>query len=305
VAPIAPSPLAIRGLGRAFRAWRPDVVHVHEPLSPSTSMWAVLASPAPVVATFHAHLDRSGALELAAPLLRRVARRLAATIAVSDAAAGFVRRALPELSPVVIPNGVDVEAIADAEPAELPAGRRIAWTHRLDPQKGFHVALDAFAAVLDVVPDARLIVGGDGRDRDAVRGLPVDVRDRVVMLGALPHERVAGVLRASEIAIAPATGQESFGISIVEAMAAGIPVVASDIAGYREVIRDRADGLLVPAADAGALAAAIRDVLGDPDLAARLVAGGRQRARSFDWSVVVERLEAVYAQARAAGPPLR
>jgi phosphatidylinositol alpha-mannosyltransferase len=305
VAPIAPSPLAVTRLRRLLRMWRPDVVHVHEPFAPSTPMWATLASPAPVVATFHAHLDRSRIYEVAAPVLRHVARKLADTIAVSEAARSFVRRVLPSLSPVVVPNGVDVGAFARARPTALPEGRRIAWTHRLDPQKGFRVALAAFAAVVRAVPDARLVVAGDGPDRDAVARLEPAVRDRVTMLGAVPHEDVAGVLRACEVAIAPATGQESFGVAVVEAMAAGVPVVASDIPGYREVVGDGVDGLLVPPGDAAALAAAIRDLLTDPALGSGLATRGRERAQMFDWSVVVDRIEQVYASVGASGPPLR
>ena len=305
VAPIAPSPLAVGRLSRAVARWRPDVVHVHEPLTPSTSMWATMASEVPVVATFHAYLDRSRLLEIAAPLLRNVVRRLAATIAVSEAAAKFVRHAVPGVDPVVIPNGVDVDAFASATPAVLPDGRRIAWVHRLDPQKGFGVALAAFASLRGDVRDARLVVGGDGTDRRLLEDLDAEVRARVTLLGSLPHERVAGVLRACEVAIAPATGQESFGIALVEAMAAGVPLVASDIPGYREVVRDRREGLLVPPGDAEALAAAMRSVLSDTALASRLVEGGGARARAFAWPSVVDRLEAVYEGVRATGPQLR
>jgi phosphatidylinositol alpha-mannosyltransferase len=305
VAPIAPSPLAVGRLSRALARWRPDVVHVHEPLTPSTSMWATMASEAPVVATFHAHLDRSRLLEVAAPLLGPVVRRIAAAIAVSEAAATFVRRAVPDVDPVVIPNGVDVDAFASAAPAVLPDGQRIAWVHRLDPQKGFGVALQAFVSLLRDVHDARLVVGGDGADRRLLDDLGADVRPRVTVLGTLPHGRVAGVLRACELAIAPATGQESFGITLVEAMAAGVPLVASDIPGYREVVRDRREGLLVRPGDPDALAAAMRAVLTDTALASRLVDGGRDRARAFAWPSVVERLEAVYEGIQATGPRLR
>jgi phosphatidylinositol alpha-mannosyltransferase len=305
VAPIAPSPLAIRRLRRLFAAWRPDVVHVHEPFTPSTSMWATIASPVPVVATFHAFLDRSRAYERAAPALRRIASRIARSVAVSQAAAGFLRRALPAVRPDVIPNGLDVAAFASAPPVPLPEGRRIGWVHRLDPQKGFAVALEALSDVVDAVPDARLVVAGDGPDRRLVSGLDASVRERVTLLGAVPHERVAGILRACEVAIAPATGQESFGYTLVEAMATGAPVVATDIPGYREVVRDRIDGLLVPPQDASALAASIVEVLGDPAFAADLSEAGRARAATFDWSVVVPRLERVYAEACATGAPLR
>ena len=302
VAPIAPSPLAVGRLRRRFDAWGPDVVHVHEPLTPSTSMWATLAARVPVVATFHAHLDRSRVLEIAAPVLRVVVVRLRSTIVVSEAAASFLRSAFPELRPVVIANGVDVDRFASAPAADLPEGRVIAWTHRLDPQKGFGVALEAFPRVLAEVPDARLVVAGDGAQRRLVDELEPHVRERITLLGALPHDRVAGVLRAARVAIAPATGQESFGIAVVEAMAAGVPVVASDIPGYREVVRDGVDGLAVPPGDAGALAAAMTRVLTDDGLAGDLAREGRARARTFDWGVVTDRVEAVYREVAAARP---
>lgn len=297
VAPVAPSPTARPRIRRILARFDPDVVHVHEPFTPSTSMWAVLASEAPVVATFHSYLDRSRAMELARPLLKRVERRLAVAIAVSEAAADFEHRVFPELRIEVVPNGVDVRAFADAAPEALPEGRRVVWVHRLDPQKGFRVMVDAFPRVFAAVPDARLIVAGDGGDRSLVRALPSAVRERVVMLGAVTHDRVPGLLRAADVAVAPATGQESFGYTLVEAMAAGAAVVATDIPGYREVARDDLDALLVPPSDPDALARAIVRVLDDEALRERLVRAGHERAMTFDWGSVVERLEALYRRA--------
>ena len=230
VAPIAP--LAYWRTRAVLAEVRPDVVHVHEPLTPSTSMYATLASRAPVVATVHAYLDRSRAMELAAPVLRRVWSRVSIGVAVSQAAATFLRRALPRAELEIVPNGVDVGAFADAEPgADLPPGRRIAWAHRLDPQKGFFVAVAAFVKVLAEVPDAVLLVAGDGRDREALRLLTPAARERVHMLGAVANDRLPAIHAGCDAFVAPAVGQESFGVSLVEAMAAGLPVVASDSAG--------------------------------------------------------------------------
>jgi len=308
VAPIAPMPTSIVAIRRVFGGWHPDVVHVHEPLTPSTSMWATLASDAPVVATFHAWLDRSRLLELSAPLLRPVVQRIRTPIAVSEAAASFLATAFPDLAErvEVVPNGVDLAAFANVDPAPLPEGRRIVWVHRLDPQKGFATMLAAFERIADAMPDARLIVAGDGPQRDLVERLAEPARGRVQLLGAVAHERVPGLFAAADVAVAPATGQESFGIVLIEAMAAGAPVVASDIEGYREVIRDRASGLLVPPGDAEALAQALLAVLGDPALGARLAEGGRARAGAFDWATITPRLEGIYAAAiGGAGPPIR
>lgn len=308
VAPIAPSPLGIGRARSALDGFSPDVVHVHEPFTPSSSMWAALAARVPVVATFHAWLDRSRPYELAAPVLGAVRRRLAATIAVSGAAARFVRRAMPELEPEIVPNGLWVSTFAMAAPRAWPPGPRIAWAHRLDAQKGFPVLVEAFAMLADDRPDVRLAVGGDGVDRRAIETLSPRARSRVAMLGRIDHAEVPALLAGADVAVAAATGQESFGYSVVEAMAAGVPTVATDIEGYREVARHEVDALLVPPGDARALAGAIGRVLDDHALRDRLVDAGRQRAASFDWAIVAERIEGVYRGALDAGiarPSLR
>jgi phosphatidyl-myo-inositol alpha-mannosyltransferase len=300
VAPISPWPSTAVRTFRAVAACKPDLVHVHEPLTPSVGMFAALAArraAAPVVGTFHAFAESSRLFDVAAPLLRPVWNRLAVRVAVSEAAAGFVRSRLAG-EVVVVPNGLDVDAFASAEPAPgLPPGRRLLWVGRLDRQKGFGVALRAFEAVLASVPDAVLVVAGDGADRGLVDRLPDAARSRVVMLGAVPHEQLPPYHAAAELFLSPATGQESFGYVLVEAMAAGLPVVASDIPGYREVVRDGVEGLLVPPSDPAALAAAVEHVLDDGGLGARLGEAGRARAAEFSWERLVSRLEALYLQA--------
>ena len=304
VAPIAP--LAYRRTRAALSALEPDVVHVHEPLTPSASMFATLATAAPVVATVHAYLDRSIAMELAAPVLRRVWKRVTVGVAVSEAAASFLRRSLPDAALEIVPNGVDVGAFAAAAPLhDLPPGRRILWVNRLDPQKGFPIALAAFSRVLAEIPFATLVVVGEGKDREALKLLTESALARVEMRGALSNDRVPPYHAAAEVFAAPAVGQESFGIALVEAMAAGVPVVATDIPGYREVVSDGVEGLLVPPRDPEALAAALVRVLRDPALAARLGEAGRERARTFDWPVVVDRLEELYRRAIGSDRPPR
>jgi phosphatidylinositol alpha-mannosyltransferase len=292
------APLSYRRVRSALAASRPDVVHVHEPLTPSASMFATLAASGPVVATVHAYLDRSIAMELAAPILRRIWRRVTVGVAVSEAAASFLRRVLPGVALEIVPNGVDVGAFAEADQRDdLPPGRRILWVNRLDAQKGFPVALAAFSKVLAEVPDAILVVVGEGKDREALALLTESARARVEMRGAVPNEQVPSYLASCEVFVSPAVGQESFGIALVEAMAAGLPVVATDIAGYREVVSDGVEGLLVPPRDPEALAAGLVRVLTEPELAARLGGAGRERARIFDWPIVVDRLEELYLRA--------
>jgi phosphatidylinositol alpha-mannosyltransferase len=300
VAPIAP--FSYRRTRSALEVFGPDLVHVHEPFTPSASMFATLAARAPVVATFHAYLDRSRAMELAAPVLRKVWARITLGIAVSEAAASFLRRALPDASLEIVPNGVDVRAFAEPGTVAdgLQEGRRIVWVNRLDPQKGFPIAVAAFSKVLADVPDAVLVVLGDGRDREALGLLTGSARSRIDMCGSVPNDRIPGYHAACEAFVSAAVGQESFGIALVEAMAAGLPVVATDIPGYREVVTDGVEGLLVPPRDPEALAAGLVRVLQEPGLGRRLGEAGRARARSFDWPIVVDRLEELYARASAS-----
>ncbi len=295
VAPICFSPRSFGRVRRLVAAFEPDVVHVHEPLTPSTSMLAVRAARGPVVATFHAYLGRSRLMEAAAPVLRTIQRRVDAAIAVSEAAAAFLRRAVPA-EVEIIPNGLDVERFANPGPpaADLPPGPIVLWVSRLDPQKGFPVMVRAFHRLALSNPEVSLVVAGAGRDRDAAALLPPELRRRVVMLGVVEHDRLPAYHAGASVFASAAVGQESFGYVLVEAMAAGVPVVATDIPGFREVVRDGVDGLLVPPNDPDALAASIARVLEDAELAARLASAGRERAASFSWDVVAPRIEAVY-----------
>lgn len=302
VAPISLSPAMVGRVRRSLRSFAPDVVHVHEPLVPSVSMAATLGATAPVVATFHAHAERSGLFDVVSPALRPVWRRLAVRVAVSPTAARFVSERMGPEEVRVIPNGVDVARFAGAAPAaDLPPGRRVLWVNRLDPQKGFPVAVRAFERLVAEVPDAILVVAGRGADGWAVDRLAPEVRGRVVMLGTVSREDLPSYHAAAEAFVSAAVGQESFGLVLVEAMAAGVPVVATDIAGYRDVVRDDVDGLLVPPRDDRALAGALGRVLGDPDLAKQLAEGGRATAARYDWARVAAELEDVYREA-AGGP---
>jgi phosphatidylinositol alpha-mannosyltransferase len=161
------------------------------------------------------------------------------------------------------------------------------------------VAVEAFGILAADDPDVVLVVAGDGEERTAVATLPAEVRGRVVMLGNVEHDDLPPYHAACDVFAGPARGGESFGIVLVEAMAAGLPVVASDIPGYREVVRNGMEGLLVPPSDPVALAAALREVLDDPSVARRLGDAGRERARTYSWDNVAAQLEALYERALA------
>jgi phosphatidylinositol alpha-mannosyltransferase len=297
VAPISPTPASAGRVRRALDEFRPEIIHAHEPLVPGTAMFAARFPGVPVVATFHAYADRALLFSATAPILRWVWRRLAIRIAVSEAAAAFVARRFPSDGLRVIPNGAEVEAFAGAEAAQLPEGRRILFVNRLDRRKGFPDMVRAFAMLAGRHPDALLVVAGDGKERRALRSLPPGVRDRVIMLGSVPHDLLPPYHAACEVFCAPATGRESFGIVLVEAMAAGLPVVASDIPGYREVVRHDVEGILVPPSDPGRLAGAVSKLIGKPELARKMAEAGKARAHRYSWDQVAREVEAAYEEA--------
>lgn len=298
VARISFGPQVASVVGRALREATPDIIHVHEPLVPSVSMHAVLQANAPVVATFHSNVGRERIsslwYKLAAPMVRPVWNRLARRIAVSEAARHSVTSRMGDGDLVIVPNGVNVDRFATARPAALPPGRHLLFVGRLEERKGFPVAVAAFAQLAKVYSDLRLLVIGDGSERDAVDDLEPAVRSRVEMLGRVDDDRLASYLKAATLYLGPATGGESFGIVLAEAMAAGLPIVASDIDGYRDVARDGLEALLVPPGDVDALVAAVREILDDGRLAASLGSAGARRARDFDWDSVTARLVDVY-----------
>ena len=296
-APISPWPSTRRRVRAALDAFRPDVVHVHEPFAPTATLFALSAGP-PVVATFHSGLDRSTLYDVAAPVLRRTARRISVRIAVSERAADVARRRIGGEFEVV-PNGVDVARFASATPAPLPGdGRRLVFVGRLHARKGFPILVDAFGRLSASHPDLWLVVAGDGGERRALERLHAATRARVCAIGAVPNDDLPAIHAACDAFVAPNTGGESFGVVLVEAMAAGLPVIASRIPGFDEVVRDGVDGVLVTPGDVGSLAAAIDRVLTDHALAERLAAAGRERAGDFAWETVVPVLESLYDRAR-------
>jgi len=298
VAPIDPRPWSMRRVRRVIGAFAPHVVHVHEPLTPSTSMWVTLVSNVPVVATFHSGATRSRLYDLAAPVLRRIAGRIAVRVAVSSTAERFAAARIGGTFEIV-PNGVDVARFRDAPPADLGPGTKLLFVGRLDPRKGFPIAMAAFRELADDRADLRLIVVGDGPERGAVQTLPHEMRERVRFLGSVPNDRLPPIHAACDVYLGTSVGGESFGVVLVEAMAAGLPVVASDIAGYDEVLEDGVQGLRVPPRDPALVAAAVARILDDPSLASRMGEAGRERAIEFSWERIAPRLTSLYERAIA------
>ncbi|NIY69813.1 glycosyltransferase family 4 protein [Streptomyces malaysiensis] len=271
-----------------------DVIHIHEPTSPSLGLLSCWAAQGPIVATFHTSNPRSRAMIAAYPILQPALEKISARIAVSE----YARRTLVEHlggDAVVIPNGVDVDFFADAEPKEEWRGETLGFMGRIDePRKGLPVLMRALPKIFEARPGARLLVAGRGDEKEAVADLPAPLRERVEFLGMVSDEDKARLLRSVDVYVAPNTGGESFGIILVEAMSAGAAVLASDLDAFAQVLDGGAAGELFANEDADALAAAAVRLLGDEKRLAELRERGSRHVRRFDWSTVGADILAVY-----------
>lgn len=280
IAPLAPDPAATLRTLRALRDEAFDVLHVHEPLAPGPPITTVTVHTAPTVGTFHA-AGRSSSYRALGPVLRRILDRVDEKVVVSKDALELLGTHLgADTSDFrVLFNGIETEAIRAATPhsSDRPA---ILFLGRHEERKGLEVLLEALEEIGDEVV---CWVAGDGPDSGRLK---VKYRSdrRIEWLGRIPDNEKLARLRGASVFCAPSLHGESFGVVLVEAMAAGIPVVASALAGYRNVATDDVDALLVPPGDAAALAGAVRRVLADADLSARLVAAGAKRADQFSMS---------------------
>lgn len=298
VAPIAPDPSAQLRLMRAVRDEGFDVLHLHEPMVPGACMTAALLKPTPLVGTFHA----AGAFapyQYLSPALRWLAGRLDVRVVVSEEAEALAVEHLGGTYEHLF-NGIEIERFADAEPWPS-AGRTIFFLGRHEPRKGLDVLLEA----LPMLPaDVTLWIGSDGPDTERLRvahaGDP-----RIEWLGRLTDDEKRRRLRAADVFCAPSLRGESFGVVLLEAMAADAAIVASDLTGYRLVARPGLDGLLVAPGDAPALAAALTQVLDDPARRAELVASGRVRARSFSMDQLAEHYLELYERVCTPAPVAR
>ncbi|MFF8837804.1 glycosyltransferase family 4 protein [Streptomyces sp. NPDC015130] len=271
-----------------------DVVHIHEPASPSLGLLTCWAAQGPIVATFHTSNPRSRAMIAAYPILQPALEKISARIAVSE----YARRTLVEHlggDAVLIPNGVDVDFFARAEPKKEWQGETLGFIGRIDePRKGLPVLMRALPRILTERPGARLLVAGRGDEEEAVASLPPEMRSRVEFLGMVSDEDKARLLRSVDVYVAPNTGGESFGIILVEAMSAGAPVLAADLDAFAQVLDQGAAGELFANEDADALADAAIRLLGDETRRAKLSARGSAHVRRFDWSTVGADILAVY-----------
>lgn len=289
IAPLAPDPAATLRTMRALRDEEFDVVHVHEPLAPGPTLSAVVMHPAPLVGTFHA-AGRSASYVYFRPVLVRIADRIDRKVVVSKDALELVRSHLGGEFDTLF-NGVELDEIAGARPAptDYPT---IFFCGRHEERKGLAVLLDAFQALPDTV---RLWIASDGPDGPRLRAQFANDR-RISWLGRISDAEKFSRLRGAAVFCAPSLHGESFGVVLIEAMAASTAVVASGLDGYRNVATDAIDALLVEPGDPAALAAALQRVLGDDALAAQLRAAGLRRAQHFSMTTLAQAYVRIYEQ---------
>ncbi len=285
VAPIAPDISAQLRTMRALRDEQFDVVHLHEPLCPGPCQTALVFKSQPLVGTFHA-AGVSAGYRWFAPLTRWGANKLDLRCVVSAEAEVLAKEALGG-EYVQVFNGVETALFEKADPWPA-AGPTIFFIGRHEPRKGLDVLLTAMG---DLPASTRLWIAGDGPETAALRAKVAGDR-RIEWLGRIGDGEKAARMRGSDVFCAPSLGGESFGVVLLEAMAAETAVVASDLTGYANVARSGVDAVLVPPGDATALADALRHALADGDHRRALVASGERRAAHFS----MDRLAATYVE---------
>ena len=298
VAPIAPDLSAQLRLIRAVRDEGFDVLHLHEPMVPGATMTAALLKPTPLVGTFHA-AGTSASYEYLSPALRWLANRLDVRVVVSAEAEALAFDHIGGTYERLF-NGIEIERFAEVEPWPT-VGRTILFLGRHEPRKGLDVLLEA----MPMLPaDVTVWIGSDGPDTERLK-LHYAGDPRLQWLGRLSDEEKRRRLRGADIFCAPSLRGESFGVVLLEAMAAGAAIVAADLSGYRLVARPDLDGLLVPPGDPTALAGALNTVLADPVRRAELVASSAERARSFSMDQLADHYLALYERVCIPAPEAR
>jgi phosphatidylinositol alpha-mannosyltransferase len=290
-------PIALR---RELRSGRYDVVHVHEPAAPLVGWDATVFRGAPVVGTFHAYSTKAFPNHVASLLgARRRFNQLSARIAVSEAAAWTGRRWFGG-EYIVVPNGVDVDAVPQASKApgeEL----RLVFVGRAEERKGLPVLLAAFQALVEHVPSRLTVIGADPEEISRRIADP-DLMSHIDVLGKVSDSVLWRQLGEADILCAPSLAGESFGMVLIEAMAAGTPVIASAIAGYSDVVTNGVDGILVPPADPQALGEELQLLAHEPERLVAMGEAGRESAQRYAWPRIADEVGEVYERAMEPAP---
>ncbi len=302
VARVSFGPRSASRVRKWIREGKFDVLHVHSPVTPSLGMMACWSAIGPIVATFHAAIDgRSRMMSSGAWILQATLEKVRAKIAVSEEARRTVVQHLGG-DAVLVPNGVEVARFASAPSRpEWSTPGTLAFLGRIDEdRKGLDVLLAALPAIAAARPDVRLLVAGPG-ETDAVAALPAEIGSRIHLLGRVSEQEKAELLSSVDLFVAPHIGGESFGIVLLEAMAAGTPVLASDLVAFKDVLDGGRCGALFATGDPVSLATAATALLADPARRSELSAAGSERASEYDWARVARQVVAVYETVAGRG----
>ena len=274
-----------------------DVIHLHEPMAPILPLCVLEFSDSVNVGTFHASYARQHLYRITHPIIKRWQQRLHGNIAVSPAARRYVNNTFPG-DYEIIPNGIDFKHFSTnvAPMPQYQDGKiNILFVGRLEKRMGLRYLLEAYGKLKWDLPNIRLIVVGPGNpDKESYRVMSSQTLQDVEFVGRVAYDDLPRYYASADIFCSPATGAESFGIVLLEAMSAGKPVVASDIEGFRGVMTHGEQGLLVPKKDSNALAEALGMLARDPELRRKLGGNGNRLAEEYRWEVVAGRVEAYY-----------
>jgi phosphatidylinositol alpha-mannosyltransferase len=281
-----------------------DILHFHEPLMPALPITMLRMSTTANVGTFHAFAHSNVGYFYGRPLLQPYLTHLHRAIAVSEPARAFVSRYFPGFPMRVIPNGIDLNVY---RPGLAPIRHlrddslNILFVGRLEKRKGLGDLLRAYRSIIDRIPRSRLIIVGDGPLRGRVESFISRHRlPNVVLAGYVPESVKPRYYDSADIFCAPATGAESFGIVLLEALASGLPVVATEVPGYMSVLEPGRDSITVQPKNWRELAASLVILARDAELRRRLADYAVQKARRYSWDRVALEVVEVYEEAREA-----
>ena len=302
IARVAFGPVATSRVRQWIASNNFDLLHLHQPEVPSLSLIACWSSQGPMVGTFHTAAAKQRTLVAAGPILEPVIEKLTARIAVSEMARTTLKEHF-ETDAVVIPNGIDSAKYSKAIKSDEYRGEpTIGFLGRFEePRKGLDLLIKALPAILKVHPRAQVIVAGPGNADSFEKNLPSHVRNHLTFIGRLSEEEKANFLHSVDIYVAPNTGGESFGIILIEAMAAGASILASDIPAFVEVLQDGQYGTLFESEKPESLAREIIGMLNDAPARLMKSQAGLTAAARYDWTNVASEISDIYEVALAAG----
>ena len=271
-----------------------DLLHLHEPAIPSISLLACWAADGPMVGTFHAAAKRQKIIFAIGPILEPAIEKLSARIAVSEAARLTLTDHL-DTDAVIIPNGIYANRYTEGKSLEKWSGNTIGFIGRFEePRKGLSVLVDALPVISRFAPDVKILVAGPGDPAEVIKSIDPQLRQRFEFLGKITEDEKADFMSSVAVYVAPNTGGESFGIILAEALAGGACVVASDIPAFDDLLDHGEFGALFESESSTELAKVVIDLLRDEKKRKELSSRGKERAKSFDWTVVAEQIYSVY-----------